>query len=413
MKRIIGTCCLGAALLFVSCEEIDHTGEMPVGESVQMSLGEVAEILSCLEIGNEQVWEVRDAVGSSSDNGYDDEYTMRDLFSSPGTGVGDSGTKAGHDTYVKPLRELFEDYFKAAGTKADGGDFSPEDYMKALSSSDIQIYWPYHEDWDGAALPVITFDPGDGSSANTGYRLVDNDGVRSVEKVVVNEAMARKEPVWVINRNDDSQYTSLEMLRRQDPDWGTGGGSVIVGKKLPSKTEGGNSGSGNQAVKTKAGEDGVKTLILKDFTMLRNYDSWFAGASEFFVKCGAVEDFSASTEAELRLYSPAVTDFMIVVKRSYVGRAKPFNAVLVSQLTDQIESLAFMITEDDGGTRTTWNCEAKVMIKSKSYGFDISIPFNTRDDIVWRGQLTRKYIEKYDGQSCRFGDVNLTFELVE
>ena len=47
-------------------------------------------------------------------------------------------------------------------------------------------------------------------------------------------------------------------------------------------------------------------------------DSWFAGASEFFVKIGSVEDFTAVTEAELQLYNPLVTDFMIVVKRNQV-----------------------------------------------------------------------------------------------
>ena len=44
--------------------------------------------------------------------------------------------------------------------------------------------------------------------------------------------------------------------------------------------------------------------------MRRNYDCWFAGASEFFFKVGSVEGFSASTEAELKLYNPQITDFM-------------------------------------------------------------------------------------------------------
>ena len=161
-------------------------------------------------------------------------------------------------------------------------------------------------------------------------------------------------------------------------------------------------------------DDGtVKTLVLKDFTMLRNFDSWFAGASEFFVKVGSVEDFSASTEAELKLYSPSVTDFMIVVKRKYVGVPQKFNAVLVSDWTEQLTHCALIISEDDGGTKTSWKCSAVVKIKSKSYGFDIDLPINTRDDIVWRGQLSRKYIIANNGQAGHFGDVDLTFEIME
>ena len=131
-----------------------------------------------------------------------------------------------------------------------------------------------------------------------------------------------------------------------------------------------------------------------------------------FVKAGAVEDFNASTEAEMRLYTPTITDFMIVVKRSQVGQKIPFHAVLVSEWTENLQSLAFMVTEDDGGTFTTWKCTAKVTIKSRSYGFDIEIPFRTRDDIVWRGQLTRSYFEKNNDVEGRFGDVWLTFGII-
>ena len=147
--------------------------------------------------------------------------------------------------------------------------------------------------------------------------------------------------------------------------------------------------------------------------MTRNYDSGCAGASEFFVKVGSVEDFMASTEAELKLYTPTVTDFMIVVKRNQLGRPQPFNAVLISDWTDQMVNCAFMITEDDGGTRTEWKCTALVRIASKSYGIEVNLPFNSRDDIVWRGQLAGKWLEATSNMVGHFGDVDLTFKVVE
>ena len=131
------------------------------------------------------------------------------------------------------------------------------------------------------------------------------------------------------------------------------------------------------------------------------------------MKIGAVEDFTASTEAELKLYTPAVTDFMIVVRRSQKGQTLPFNAVLVSDWSDQMTHCAFMITEDDGGTITTWDCKALVRVASKSYGVEIQIPFNSRDDVVWRGQLASSWLEGNSSQSAHFGDVDLTFEVVE
>jgi hypothetical protein len=81
--------------------------------------------------------------------------------------------------------------------------------------------------------------------------------------------------------------------------------------------------------------------------------------------------------------------------------------------TDQVESCAFMITEDDGGTQTDWTAKTKVYVAGKSYGVEVTLPLNVRDDIVWRGQLMGSWIEKYSDVRTPFGDVDLTFEVLE
>lgn len=394
MQRLKLLLLLLAALVAHACTWVDWEPTVVLSEG--LSLDEVARMFSELPIGAEQMQEVLDAVVCSSDNGYDEEYMMCDLFATPGAGVRASAsqTKAA-SSYSRPLKNLIREYLEGRRTtKAGSGageSMSAEEWIELLSSSDAQIYWPYHENWDGETLPIITFDPGANISVNTGYEMsVSALGERTVRKVKVDEKMARERPVWVINTNDDSSYTSLEMLRREDPSWG-GGGDVVV---------------------TKAGSDrSVRSLILKDFTMHRNFDSWFSGASEFWVRCGTLEGFTASTEAEMRLFTPSVTDFMIVVKRKQLDQAVPFNAVLVSDWTEQVEQFAFMIVEDDGGTRSKWDFDITVKIQSKSYGVTVSLPVNVKDDIVWRGGLTSRYFELYSGEVEHFGDVDLTFEL--
>ena len=396
---------LAAVIAFPSCEILDNDEDKHIMDKHQthISLSEVSQILSSIPITQKQVREVYDAVTASSGNGYDEEYTMKNLFSAPGSGVGDKSTRTA-GSYDQPLSRLIEEHVKSIAGTRSSVDMSVDrmgvdGFLQALEESDIQIYWPFSERHSSDRLPIITFDPEDGSEVNVGYRLIDNgDGFRHVEEVIVDEAMAEEYPVWVVNRNSDAGYSSLEMLRREDPDWGEGGGDIIVNPK---------------SLALKRSVTGSKTLILKDFIMKRNYDSWFAGASEFFVKVGAVEDFTASTEAELRLYSPSVTDFVIVVKRSQKGQPLPFNAVLVTDWSEQMTHCAFMITEDDGGTRTTWDCTALVRVASKSYGVEMKIPFNTRDDIVWRGQLASSWFEKNNNRTAHFGDVDLTFEVVE
>ena len=413
VKRRILTVAVITTVL-CSCEKLDNDPDKHVADSdpEYIALQEVVEIMSLLPISSEQLDEVHAAVSSSSDNGYDEEYTMVNLFSMPGAGVGEQKSRSGAG-YAAPMRDLINTLVKdiaaeEAGTKTEYSGLNvsrtlerlgAEAFLDALARSDMQIYWPFSEEWDGTQMPIITYDPEDGSESNIGYRLIlDDDGFRQVEEMLVDEAMAKEVPVWVINRNDDAEFTTLEMLRREDPNWGEGGGNIIV---KPGQTP----------VKTNKGAG--RSLLLRDFTMKRNYDTWFAGASEFFVKIGSVEDFTASTEAELRLYSPSITDFMIVVKRSHMGKPQAFNAMLVSDLSEQLTHCALLITEDDGGTITKWDCQALVRIASKSYGVEISLPFNSRDDIVWRGQVATTWFENNSNVVGHFGDVDLTFEIVD
>lgn len=376
-------------VLFVALEGCDkQMEEAPLlpeesPRSVVM-LEDVAQLLSTLPLGVEQMMEVQDAAGASAGNGYDEEYRMQDLFASPGRGVGESSeTKA--QKYGRPLRDLLRE---AMATKAsEAGPLADGSWLDSLALSDVQIYWPGSDTWDGSRLPIITYDPGDGASENEGYELLPDGSTR---KIMVDEPMAAERPVWVVNRNSDADYKSLELLRREDPGWGQGGGGLIV----------------------KGEEEELRTLVLRSFKALRQYDSWFCGASEFWIKIGSVEDFTAATEPELRLYQPSITDFMLVVRRNQVGLELPVQAILVSEWTKQLSSAAYMMLEDDGGTKTTWKCAAVVRYNSKSYGFELEIPLNSRDDIVWRGALTHAFIEKNSGQPIRFGDVELVLELI-
>jgi len=359
----------------------------PVADG-SFSPSDVAQILSDLPLRGEHLSEVHDAVSASSGNGYDEEYRLSDLFSSPGAGVGDGTDATKAAGYPTPLRELFRDYLADRyGTKAGAADV--ERYINSLSESDMQIYWPYSEDWDGRSFPVVTFDPGYGAESNYGYEIrIDASGAHVVDSVLVTEQLAMQRPVWVINHNDDAAFTPLELFAPED------------------------------TPVTKAGKDSgkkeEKEYILKilDFKMKRQFDSWFSGASEFFIKCGAADGFKATKEEDLRKFTPTVTDFMIVVKRRLMGRKIPYSTVLLSRYTDQMEDLAFMIIEDDGGTTTGWKCNATVKYNSKSYGFELELPYKDKDDIVWRGPLSRRMLQpvlEQGTQTLEFGDVEITF----
>lgn len=361
---------------------------------------DIVDVLTSVRLDAAQLWEVHDAVSESLENGYDEEYTLRDIFSSPGSGVGNeriTGKAKADNEYARPLREVFVDFYSQK-TKAPGESaLTADEYLSYLQSSELQIYWPFSEEWDGHSYPVITFDPADGSDSNTGYCM---DEYGQISEIEVTEDLARQRPVWIINRNSDAAYTTIDVMRKNNPDWAAGG-TVVVGPSTKA----------SQKPPVETGP--VKSLILKDFTMSRHYDTIFQGGSEFFVKLGSIESFTAKVIEDLEMYSPTITDFVVIVKRSQLAQPVELNTLLVSEWTSQLNSCAFMIIEDDGGKQTNWNCSATVKYNSKSYGFDMSIPYRDKDDIVWRGQLSRRFIESTSNVKGNFGDVQITFSVTQ
>lgn len=413
MKRFV---ILSALWAIASCISPISPEEEPSGDpAFELSAAGLAEMFASLPMQPAHLQEVYDAVGCSSGNGYDEEYTLDSLLLRPGAGMGPGrgaspATSGGavpsaraRRSYDRPLRELVRDYLAARAPATRSG---VDDLMELLASSGYQLYWPYSDSWDGESYPVITFDPGYGAESNYGYELAPGpDGAMIVDTLEVTEAMAMTRPVWVLNSNSDAAFTPLELFTK---------GSAVASRH-PSLSRGHGRPRPCNPLAVSASAEPLasrpRKLLLRSFKMLRNFDSWFGGASEFFVKCGCVDGFSATSDAEVRLFSPNVTDFMIVVKRRDVGRDIPYEAILVTNFTNQMDNVAFFIMEDDGGTRTNWKCDLTLKIQSKSYGVTVDIPYNEKDDIVWRGQLSRQFFEEEDVVYGRFGDVSCSFEL--
>lgn len=397
------------ATLLQSCDNFDRSGDcvsephpatVEPAAALDVSPEGIARMLSSLPLTIDQLREVHSAVSASSANGYDEEYTFSSIFSTPGLGVGDELLQTRSAVTGDASTTL-------AGLISSSSDISTRSagIEEALSGSGLQIYWPYSEDWDGRTFPVITFNPEacqDGGGTGTGYssagicrdlpedssigfqRELLPDGSVIINEIIVDEDYARQHPVWVVNRNEDAGRMTPQMLEALYPE---------------------------RSASTRANGD-FKTLVVKEFKAHRNYDSWLAGASEFFIKCGSIEGFNAQTEEEIKLFYPSVTDLMINVKRKQVGKYLRFNTVVVSEWTPQLEECVFLMIEDDGGKQTTWKATGVVKIKSKSYGFEVEFPLNRNDDLVWRGKLSSSYFEKYNGSPNRFGDVSVTFNFI-
>lgn len=420
-----------AALAFLASACRGSDAVEPQSPESGFSLEEFAGILSALPMDRSHLGEVFDAVCASSENGYDEEYMLADLVGSPGAGVGDGVFRSkAAPRYDRPLRDLLSDYFEANPSAVPTRAGSSEACLRMLEESDMQIYWPYSEDWDGETFPIITFDPGDGSEYNYGYQAVrGEDGSVEIQSVYVDEQLAMSRPVWVINNNDDSHLVPVQSAFLDGAGADAGAGVAALGADASSPEvqafSEARASLGTQAlipvvrtatadaaasVQGSEGDVPGDRLYIRSLKMLRNYDSWFGGASEFVIKCGAVDGFRATSEEDLSKYRPSVTDCVVVVKRRQLGMSVPLGILLLTDYTPQMENIAFLVTEDDGGKVENWKCEATVKWQSKSYGFTLNIPYRDRDDIVWRGQLSRSFFERGSIVTDRFGDVEITFE---
>ena len=408
-----------AALAFLASACRGSDVVEPQSPESGFSLEEFAGILSALPMDRSHLGEVFDAVCASSENGYDEEYMLADLVGSPGAGVGDGVFRSkAAPRYDRPLRDLLSDYFEANPSAVPTKAGDPEACLRMLMESDMQIYWPYSEDWDGEAFPIITFDPGDGSEYNYGYQAVrGEDGSVEIQSVYVDEQVAMSRPVWVINNNDDSHLVPVQSAFLD----GAGAAALRADASSPEAQASPEMQALTPVVRTATADAAASAqgsegdipgnrLYIRSLKMLRNYDSWFGGASEFVIKCGAVDGFRATSEEDLSKYRPSVTDCVVVVKRRQLGMSVPLGILLLTDYTPQMENIAFLVTEDDGGKVENWKCEATVKWQSKSYGFTLNIPYRDRDDIVWRGQLSRSFFERGSIVTDRFGDVEITFE---
>lgn len=379
MKNLI--IALAATLfLFFSCDDVSReemlssNGNTDSEMILQVTPESVARMLSNLPLTLAQISEVKKAVDASSANGYDEEYPFSLVFSSPGTGVGEDPNITKATDGPLSLGNLIRERVSGSATRSD-------DFIGELASSDLQIYWPYSDSWDEKSAPVITFVPSDGRESNVGfYYETLPDGSRIVKEIMVDEAYAMFHPVWVVNFNQDSGAITPQMLAKK----------CFSGSETRATTS-------------------SKTLRLKEFKAHRQYDPWLSGGSEFFIKIGSLKAFKADVVADLKLYNPEITDLMIKIKRGQVGRALRYNTILVSDWSEQLNESAFMLTEDDGGKMTSWKASGTVKIKSKSYGFEVELPYHRNDDIVWRGKLSSAYFQRYNGLPNRLGDVSVTF----
>lgn len=94
--------------------------------------------------------------------------------------------------------EAFKSDLKSASIKNE------PNLIEMLKKGKVQLYWPYHEDWDGVTIPTISFHDGINEYENIGYKSDSTE-------VLVNDEYALNNPVWIINFKEfDGDYDAVK-----------------------------------------------------------------------------------------------------------------------------------------------------------------------------------------------------------
>lgn len=201
---------LFTSVIFTSCEKDDLTSHLEkdnislTTEQIKLKENLNSIALTVLDIADskEIFSEIHSAVNVSLTTGLDEQYRFKDILypseskipSLKSSKTSDFGTKFKNAIQTNSLKSSLL-----------------TDIETFILNEDVQIYWPYSEEWDGVTEPVITFDPIVDADENIGFRKVtQQDGSIRIDTVIVNDDYAFENPVWIINfcESDESEIES-------------------------------------------------------------------------------------------------------------------------------------------------------------------------------------------------------------
>lgn len=395
MKKLFIFALLGGLLLSLSaCGEAEEpvalpTPTTPAANKVSADTKAIAEMLTGITLSDEIVTEVHDAATAALENGIEESYYFTDMLSDEKSKC----TSRSSSTLGSEIRSLL--------TKSRNDNSVDADM---LQYGDYQIYWPYSEHWDGVSTPVITFVPEDENQLwNYAYRITD----AGVDTLIVDEEYMQVHPVWIVNKaeisyDDLPNFANGEIVKN--------GVMFCSDRKAPNRRN--LIGGGRPTVPDNPPRFGVSidvyTFYLSYFMCTHQYDSIFAGGSEFVVKLGGVKGYYFKSIDEVTNAGDGICLLRLYRSRSQISDKTPMELegyVLNSDWGPQEVDAAFLLYEEDGDIlNRSFKGSVSLNLGDKSYGFEIDLPYNVDDEIICKQNYTRNFLLSPNNTILASGD---------
>jgi hypothetical protein len=340
-KMVLCIACFGL-FFFFSCNgfpeveeigmEVEHAGSAYLidGQTkvsdADVKLQTAARLLSGI-VNADVVKEIKRGVERSLSYGLDEEVRFIEIIQPQNAKV---NKFSGANLLTGNLKETISNIGKSSLASVP---FTGNDMESFLCKGDVQIYWPYSENWDGKEIPVITYGRYDGEDDDVSdvvayRRTKDSFGKEKIESLIVNEEYAKKHPVWVINRNN-IPYSDL-------PDFND---NMFEKNAVWFYSEKANTVSSSDAsLRASSSAFAVKLGTIR---CTKQHDTWIAGGSEFKFRF-AYPSYPAYSAVQESV-------FYFSISRSDISKGKTFtvNAPLNTFWGEGIPHNALFIVETD------------------------------------------------------------------
>jgi hypothetical protein len=224
----------------------------------------------------------------------------------------------------------------------------------------LNIYWGYHDEWDGESLPIIGYVKDGNETTKINGFTISGESIKDTV-VTIADFDSVKFPVIIINYSDRdyAEYPEFKRGIRQK------GGKVWL-------YDGYNDGDDDNNNTTNIWNDTTKVykLKLKSFTALENYDP--IGGSEFSFESAFVNQ--STVQADRIVYTSEYTR-----KQIKNAETKTFNVSINPDWQAKYENMHFYVIEEDGGFNDDINVSLSI---SNLFSLNIDLPKQSWDDEV-------------------------------
>lgn len=259
--------------------------------------------------------------------------------------------------------------------------YDTETLVSLLQNSDLQIYWPYSEDWDGKELPTIVVAPsGKHIEEAMGMPLSPDGKATQASYVLVNEDYAMTHPVWIIK------------VEQKDP----------FVQYIPRKARNTNMVASAQSTNP------LYVWKLTKMKVTHQYDSLMDGGSEI--------DVQAAYPA-LTGYTGMVTKHRVHFSRKEIRteKEKSLDLILNTNWREEQITNCLLVTEHDGGDPMNINMSTTFVNPDTNQSTTLTVTAQIQDDDDFIDQLTldRDYVLRHENLSLTLnGNVYMTVPIV-